>query len=95
MEQEQTTDGTDPAVPPVDPISESGGSRGDSIPAAIPRLQATTADLENLVFEAPIAGSLSAACHELNEQYRRAVQPDAGAAPRIRPKLGYSRCSTF
>ena len=75
------------AFPPADPISESDGSAGDFAPApAIPWLRATAADLGNLDFEAPIAGSVTASSHELSEQYRRAVQPEGGAAPPDTPE---------
>ena len=64
-----------------------GGARTDeptespaTRPADTPWLRATAADVKDLDFEIPIAGSTSATTYELSEQYRRAAQSPATGA---------------
>jgi hypothetical protein len=77
---EEAHDTVDPG-PDISSIA-AGEPTEDPEPRPVtPWLQATAADLGGGDFEAPIAGSVSAASHELSEQYRRAAQPpEAGAA---------------
>jgi hypothetical protein len=61
----------------TDTGSQNGAAAENSPKPIAPWLLATAADLENVDFEAPIAGLLSAERYELSEAYRRAG-PTAG-----------------
>jgi hypothetical protein len=56
--------------------AEPKGDKAEQVPAW---LRATSADVIGLDFEAPLANSTTADCHELSDIYRAAMKPSAGA----------------
>lgn len=71
----QTKGVTEPEVEaPSADMSAAEANDSSAVADVAPWLQATIADLGNWDFEAPIAGSLSAASYELSQKYLHAAK---------------------